>query len=126
MIRVPEGDRIEVRLGDGAANPYLMFTAYLACGLDGIDSDIDPGDPNMDNLYAMSPDEVARKGIAVLPPTLLHAAEELAASDVLRAGLGDTAEGPYRDYFVKVKREEFLAHHSVVTPGEVDQYLTLF
>ena len=103
-----------------------MFATYLACGLDGIDNDIDPGDPNTDNLHALSAAEVAAKGIEVLPPTLLHAAEELASCDVIGAGLGDTAEGPYRDYFVKVKREEFLAHHSVVTAGEVDQYLTLF
>ena len=47
MIRVPEPDRIEIRLGDGAANPYLMFAAMLACGLDGIDNDTDPGAPNM-------------------------------------------------------------------------------
>ena len=126
MIRIPEPDRIEIRLGDGAANPYLMFAAYLACGLDGIDNDIDPGEPNTDNLHAMSADEVAAKGIAVLPPTLLHAAEEMATSEVLGAGLGDTAEGPYRDYFVQTKKAEFLAHHSVVTAGEVDQYLTLF
>ena len=45
---------------------------------------------------------------------------------MIRAGLGDTAEGPYSEYFAKVKREEFLAHHHVVTAGEVDQYLTLF
>ncbi len=52
MIRIPEPDRIELRLGDGAANPYLMFATYLACGLDGIDNDIDPGEPNTDNLHA--------------------------------------------------------------------------
>ena len=126
MIRIPEPDRIEIRLGDGAANPYLMFAAYLACGLDGIDNGIDPGAPNMDNLHAMSAEDVAAKGIAVLPPTLLHAAEELEGCEVLAAGLGDTAEGPYRDYFAQTKKAEFLAHHSVVTAGEVDQYLTLF
>ncbi|MYL03090.1 MAG: type III glutamate--ammonia ligase, partial [Acidimicrobiaceae bacterium] len=126
MIRVPEPDRIEIRLGDGAANPYLMFAATLACGLDGIDNDIDPGEPNMDNLYTMSAEQIAAKGIKALPPTLLHAADELATSDVIGRGLGDTAEGPYRDYYVKVKRQEFLDHHHEVTPSEVNQYLTLF
>ncbi|WP_419944300.1 hypothetical protein [Candidatus Poriferisodalis sp.] len=126
MIRIPEPDRIEIRLGDGAANPYLMSAAYLACGLDGIDNDIDPGEPNLDNLHAMSAEEVAARGIAVLPPTLLHAAEELAGNEVLGAGLGDAAEDPYRDCFAATKKAEFLAHHSVVTAGEVDQYLTLF
>ena len=49
MIRVPEPDRIEIRLPDGAANPYLLFAAILACGLDGVDNGMDPGDPNTDN-----------------------------------------------------------------------------
>jgi glutamine synthetase len=74
----------------------------------------------------MSPDEVAARGIAVLPPTLLHAAENLATDEVLANGLGQTADGPYRDYFVKVKRDEFLAHHHEVTAAEIDHYLTLF
>ena len=126
MIRVPEPDRIEIRLGDGAANPYLMFAAMLACGLDGLDNDIDPGEPNTDNLFALSAEQVAAKGIKALPPTLLHAADQLASCDVIGRGLGDTAEGPYRDYYVQVKREEFLAHHHEVTPSEVNQYLTLF
>ncbi len=126
MIRVPEPDRIEMRLCDGAANPYLMFAAILACGLDGIDRGLDPGDPNMDNLFELSAEEVAAKGIAALPPTLLHAADNLASNDVLGRGLGMTADGPYRDYYAKVKRDEFLAHHHQVTRAEVNHYLTLF
>jgi glutamine synthetase len=125
MIRVPEPDRIEIRLPDGAANPYLLFAAILACGLDGIDNGMDPGDPNTDNLFTLSSDEVAARGIATLPPTLLHAADNLAGSDVLQAGLGMTPDGPYSDYFAAVKRQEFLDHHHQVTRSEVDQYLTL-
>ncbi len=127
MIRIPEPDRIELRLVDGSANPYLALAAVLACGLDGIDNEMDPGDPNRDNLFTMSADEVAERGIVSLPPTLLHAADNLAGSEVLAAGLGDTPDGsPYRDYFVDVKRTEFMAHHHEVTAGEVDQYLSLF
>jgi len=122
MIRVPESDRLEVRLGDGAANPYLMFAAMLACGLDGIDNSLDPGQPNTDNLFALSAEEIAERGITALPPTLLHAADNLTGNEVLGKGLGST----YRDYFAQVKRDEFLTHHREVTPSEVDQYLTLF
>ena len=125
MIRVPEPDRIEVRLADGAANPYLMLAAMLACGLDGIDNEIDPGVPNTANLFTLPAEEVAARGIKTLPPTLLHAADSLAANDVLREGLGMTADGAYRDYFATVKRQEFLTHHHQVTPSEVDQYLSL-
>jgi glutamine synthetase len=126
MIRVPEGDRIEVRLADGAANPYLTLAAMLAAGLDGIDRGLDPGPPNTDNLFDLSAREVADRGIESLPPTLLHAADRLAEDEVLGVGLGATADGPYRDYFAATKREEFMAHHHQVTSGEIDRYLTLF
>ena len=56
----------------------------------------------------------------------MHAADNLAADAVLGHGLGMTPDGAYRDYFAKVKREEFIAHHHQVTPSEIDQYLTLF
>lgn len=124
MIRVPEPDRLEVRLGDGAANPYLMFTAMLACGMDGIDRQLEPGEPNTANLFAMTPEEVARRGIETLPPTLLHAADNLLADDVLGRAFGATGDGPYRDYFANVKREEFMDHHRQVTSGEIARYLT--
>ena len=126
MIRVPEPDRIEVRLPDGAANPYLMFAGMLACGLDGIDNAMDPGEPNSSNLFELTAEEVAERGIVTLPPTLLHAAENLSQNEVLKAGLGQTADGPYTDYFAKIKSAEFMALHNQVTAAEVDQYLTLF
>lgn len=126
MIRVPEPDRLEVRLGDGAANPYLMFAAMLACGMDGIDKQMDPGDVNTANLFTLPAAEVAARGIVTLPPTLLHAAENLATNDVLREGLGMTNAGPYSEYFAQVKSDEFLDHHHQVTSGEIDRYLTMF
>jgi len=126
MIRVPEPDRLEVRLGDGAANPYLMFAAMLACGMDGIDNKMDPGEPNTANLFSLPPEEVAARGIVTLPPTLLHAADNLVENDVLRDGLGMTGDGAYSHYFAEVKRAEFLAHHHQVTTSEIDRYLTLF
>lgn len=126
MIRIPEPDRLEVRLGDGAANPYLMFAAMLACGLDGVDNEMDPGVPNTSNLFAATAAEIAERGIVTLPPTLLHAAANLAECEVLAAGLGSTPTGPYSHYFAATKHDEFLAHHHEVTAGEIQQYLTLF
>jgi glutamine synthetase len=126
MLRIPEGGRIENRACDGAANPYLALTAQLAAGLDGIDRVLDPGEPNEDNLVLLSEGEVARRGITAMPPTLLHAVEELVKDDVLRAGLGKTRDGDYIDYFAKVKRDEFFTWHSRVSAWEVDRYLTLF
>ena len=43
MIRIPDAGRIEFRLADGAANPYLLQAVILAAGLDGLDKKLDPG-----------------------------------------------------------------------------------
>jgi glutamine synthetase len=102
------------------------MAVQLAAGLDGIDRRLDPGEPNRDNLHVTSADEMASRGIRVLPPTLLHAADELVADDVLREALGKTPDGDYIDYYAKVKREEFQAWHSEVSDWEVERYLTLF
>ncbi len=126
MLRVPEAGRVENRAVDGSANPYLAMAAQLAAGLDGIDRGLDPGEPNKDNLYLLSADEVGGRGIRTMPPTLLHAMDELVADDVIRDALGKTADGDYVDYYAKVKREEFHAWHSVVSDWEVERYLTLF
>jgi glutamine synthetase len=126
MVRVPDGNRLEIRAVDGSANPYLAFTAILAAGLDGIDNDVDPGPPNHDNLFDLHPDAVAAKGIAELPPTLLHATELFGASDVMRAAFGCHENEHYADYFAKVKADEFRAWHATVSDWEVDRYLTLF
>ncbi|GIT00911.1 MAG: hypothetical protein CM1200mP26_26230 [Acidimicrobiales bacterium] len=125
MIRVPEGGRIEVRVPDGSANPYLAFTALLSAGLDGIAHQRDPGEPNTDNLFTLPLEEIAARGIAALPPTLLHAMDALVADDVLRAGFGSGRDGDYVDYFAEVKRAEFRAVNDQVGPAEIDRYLTL-
>jgi glutamine synthetase len=126
MLRVPDGGRVENRGVDGSANPYLAMAAQLAAGLDGIDRALDPGEPNRDNLYTLSPEEIAKRGIRTMPPTLLHAMDELVADDVMRDALGKTPDGDYVDYFAQVKREEFHAWHSIVSDWEVERYLTLY
>jgi glutamine synthetase len=126
MLRVPGAGRVENRACDGSANPYLAMAAQLAAGLDGIERRLDPGEPNRDNLLELPAGEVASRGIRALPPTLLHATDELVADGVLREALGKTPDGDYVDYYAKVKREEFHAWHSVVTDWEVERYLTLF
>jgi glutamine synthetase len=117
---------VENRAVDGSANPYLAMAVQLAAGLDGIDRGLDPGEPNKDNLYLLSAEDVARRGIRTMPPTLLHAMDELAADDVLRDALGKTPGGDYVDYYAQVKRAEFHDWHSVVSDWEVEHYLTLF
>jgi glutamine synthetase len=126
MLRIPDGNRVEHRGCDGAANPYLALTVMLAAGLDGIDRELDPGEPNRDNLYTLSAAEVAERGIQSMPPTLLHATEALVEDSVLRDALGKESGGDYIDYFAEVKRQEFGDYHSVVSDWEIQRYLTLF
>ncbi|MBU8807877.1 type III glutamate--ammonia ligase [Mycolicibacterium goodii] len=111
-IRVPDNQRIEMRGGDGSANPYLAIAAALGAGLDGIKRSIDPG-------------PVGSGGTTPLPPTLLHAVDALQADPVVTGVLDAAGEG-VATYFADLKREEFFTYHGTVTPWEVDTYLTAF
>lgn len=126
MLRVPEPGRVENRTVDGSANPYLALAAMAAAGLDGIDRDLDPGDPNENNLYELSISELEHRGIQMMPITLIHALDALASDDVVQGSLGDVPGSNYADYFNDIKRAEFNEYHSEVSPWETDRYLTLF
>jgi glutamine synthetase len=126
MLRVPGPGRVEDRTVDGSCNPYLAAAVLLAAGLDGIDDRLDPGDPNADNLYDVSEDELRRRGVEVLPANLLDATRELERDDVLREALGCGRDEDYLDYFVRVKRDEWRRYHEQVTAWEVSEYLTRF
>ena len=91
-IRVPDSARVELRGGDGSANPYLAIAAALGAGIDGIKRSADPG--------AVGQPTAGRP----LPPTLLHAVEEFEADPVI-TGVLDTAGEGVAAYFAKVKRE---------------------
>lgn len=115
LVRVPDGNRIELRGGDGSANPYLAAAAAIGAGLDGIDRELDPGTPGGDNGTSRD----------ALPLTLLHAVEALEADEAVSAVLDAVGPG-VADYFAHLKREEFFTWHSHVSAWEVDRYLTAF
>lgn len=64
----PAAKRIEFRCPDPSANPYLLFSAMLMAGLDGIENEIDPGDPLDTDIYALSRTE--SEGIRTVPGAL--------------------------------------------------------
>ena len=115
LVRVPDGDRVEVRACDGSANPYLAMAALLAAGMDGIGRGLDPGERGTD------------PGLP-LPPTLLHAVQGLAADDVVSGCLDAAVSAGHQvaEYYRQVKTDEFLAWHSQVSVWETDRYLTAF
>ena len=112
-LRVPDASRVELRGGDGSANPYLASAVTVAAGLDGIRRGTDPGEPG----GGICPDD--------LPMTLLHAMDAL-GKDAVVTGALDAAGPGVADYFTALKRDEFFEWHSTVTPWEVDSYLTAF
>ena len=69
--------RLEYRVPDPASNPYLVFPAVLAAGLDGIKKKTEPGDPIKADIYKMSKSERTKHGINVLPANLGEALDEL-------------------------------------------------
>ena len=71
----PKSKRVEFRPPDPAANPYLAFAAMLMAGLDGIQNQIDPGEPLDKDIYDLSPEELQQ--VASLPSSLEGALEAL-------------------------------------------------
>jgi glutamine synthetase len=127
MLRIPAPGRIEDRTVDGSCNPYLAAAAVLAAGLDGISNGLDAGEPNSENLYSVSYEELTGRGLRSLPSTLHEATQELERDDVLRAALGRTRDNEeYVDYYLRVKRDEWFRYHEQVSAWEVREYLTRF
>jgi len=122
MLRCPAPGRFEDRTISAAANPYLALAGMVTAGLDGIRNEIDPGEPFIGvNMYSMSMDEIAAKGIKTLPQSLPEALEELKRDEVLLEGLGSIT-----DEFIRLKEGEWREYHRIVSQWEVVRYLTLF
>ena len=92
LIRIPDAGRFELRLADGAANPYLLQAALLVAGLDGMKNKRDPGKRLDIDMYA---EGHTVKNARRLPLNLLDALRALDQSTVLREGLGDEFSSAY-------------------------------
>ena len=92
MIRTPDAGRFELRLMDGAANPYLLQAGVLAAGLDGIEHKRDPGKPTHVDMYQEGHKIKAAKR---LPATLLDALRLLESSKTLHKLLGEELVAAY-------------------------------
>jgi glutamine synthetase len=118
MVRVmgQPGDaatRLENRVGEPAANPYLYMASQIYAGLDGIARKLDPGPP------ADTPYEAAAEP---LPATLGEALDALRGSACFRAGFGDG----FVDYYLRIKQAELARFQSEVTEWEQKEYFDLF
>ena len=116
MVRIPDPGRFELRLMDGAANPYLLQAGVLAAGLDGIDNDRDPGQRLDINMYTEG-HKVRR--IRRLPLNLLDAVRLFDKSKVLREAFGDELVSSY----VKLKLEDWRSYATTISQWERDHTL---
>jgi glutamine synthetase len=114
--------RIECRAVDGTMNPYLAAAMMLAAGLEGIEQDIDPGDPLDLNMYELSQGELDSRGIRTLPRTLLEAVASFAVDPLSEAVMGSAL---FRSW-VELKEREWWSYHSTISAWEIDNYLTKY
>jgi glutamine synthetase len=116
MVRVPDAGRFELRLMDGAVNPYLLQAGVLASGLDGVASKRDPGKPLDINMYTHGH---TLKGVRRLPSNLLDAIRLFEKSKVLRAGLGDALI----DSYAKLKHQDWRSYSASISQWEREHTL---
>lgn len=121
MVRIPHG-RLEFRLPDSGCNPYLVHAALIAAGMDGIERELNPGEPLNINLYALSAEERVAQGIEILPQNLGEAINELEADSILTEAIGKEIMGE----FIKLKREEWVEYCRHVSDWEVKRYGEFF
>jgi len=118
MIRIPEPGRFELRLADGAANPYLLQAGILMAGLDGIENTRDPGKRLDVNMY----DESQRvHTVRTLPLNMLDAVRLFDQSKIVHHGLGDELVKAY----VNLKLKEWQSYSSTISPWELERTLDI-
>jgi glutamine synthetase len=116
MVRIPEPGRFELRLMDGAVNPYLLQAGILAGGLDGVAQRRDPGKRLDINMYepGAAPADIPR-----LPLNLLDALRAFQASTLLREALG----AGFVDSYVKLRMAQWNDYMRHLTEWERDHTL---
>jgi glutamine synthetase len=126
LIRIPErrgqGTRVELRMPDPAANPYLALAVMLAAGLEGIETQADWREPVNVNIWEMSHREKRRLRIDDLPHDLNEACDELEKDKAIRDALGDHVA----EHFLAAKREEWRDYITQVSQWELESYLAKY
>ena len=118
MVRVPGPGRFELRLPDGAANPYLLQAVIIAAGLSGIRSKADPGKRHDIDMYA---EGHKVRGAPKLPLNMLDALREFDRDKGLKASLGEDFSRSY----IKLKMQEWNSYASHFSQWEKDNTLDI-
>ncbi|MCF6301089.1 MAG: type I glutamate--ammonia ligase [Proteobacteria bacterium] len=122
FVNNPKARRIEVRFGDPAGNPYLMFASMMMAGLDGIKNKIDPGSAMDKDLYDLPPEEA--KNIPTVCHSLSQALEALDNDrEFLKAGGVFTDD--VIDAYIELKMQEVTRLRMSTHPVEFEMYYSL-
>jgi glutamine synthetase len=118
----PDGINLELKPSDSTANPYLALGALIHAGLDGIQRQLDPGDPVDVDPATLSEAEREAVGARRLPKTLTEALDALEADKVMVEVLGPLRSAAY----IAVKRSEAAAFAEHDTAWECFHHFTKF
>ena len=118
MVRVPGPGRFELRLPDGAANPYLLQAVIIAAGLDGVRSNADPGKRHDIDMYQLGH---TVKDAPKLPLNLLDALREYDKDMTLKAMMGEEFSTAY----LKLKHKEWDSYASHFSRWEHENTLDI-
>jgi glutamine synthetase len=118
MVRVPGPGRFELRLADGAANPYLLQAVIIAAGLSGIRSKADPGKRHDIDMYA---EGHKVRGAPQLPLNMLDALRAYDKDKELKAAMGEE----FSSAFLNLKMQEWNSYVSHFTQWEKDNTLDI-
>jgi glutamine synthetase len=116
MMRIPDAGRFEMRLADGAANPYLFPAVLMAAGMDGVERKLDPG--KRVDLDMFSEGHKVR-GAKKLPLNLLDALRDLGRDKALSAALGQETV----DAFIKLRTRDWNDYTAHLSQWERDNTL---
>ncbi len=126
LVRVPSpkrgkesSTRIEYRAPDPACNPYLAYAVLLAAGLKGMEEQYELPAELTENLYEMTPSQLAKAGIKQLPGSLSEAVDVMESSELVADALGEHVF----EWFLRNKRAEWSAYKTHVSQFELERYL---
>jgi len=113
MLRLPLNRYcVENRAPDMSVNPYLAAALHLAAGLEGIEQELDPGEPVNENIYSLTKREIKASGVDFLPGTLLHAIEAFEDDELVGEVLGDMKDIYIQQKTLEWEREFYDVHDS--------------
>ncbi len=113
--RVEASTNIEIKAVDGSANPYLALGGIVAAGLDGVQRNLDPGEPLDFNPDDLGEAERTARGIRRYPTTLAEAVDALESDQVLMEALGAARAHE----FIGVRRAEWQDLSGLPPEGEI-------